>query len=204
LTLRVSRVAEEVLTLGRGEAVQEAADPVPQALDGALLVLSKMRLEFGEGFFDWVQVRRVGRQVAQLGARGFDGAANVFAFVRAKIVHHDDVSGLEGRDEDLIDISLETPGVHRAVKDHRRGEAACSKPGREGGDFPMAMRRGAPQALAARRPASEPYHIGGTACFIDEDELLRIEAGLAFAPAPALCSHVRALLLAGQYRFFYS
>lgn len=195
---------EKVLALGWREAFQEAGNPVPQALQGALLVLSKMRLEFREGVFDWVQVRRVGRQIAQRSARRFDGASYFSALVRAKIVHHDDVSRLKGWDEDLADISLETFAVHRTVKDHRRGEATGSEAGREGCDFPMAMRRGASQAPAAKRPASEPYHIGGTACFIDEDELLRIEAGLILAPALAPGGHVRALLFAGQHRFFYS
>ena len=68
----------------------------------------------------------------------------------------------------------------------------------------MAMRRGTPQRPAAERPASEPYHIGGAVRFIDEDEPFRIEAGLAFPPALPGRSHVRALLFAGQHRFFYS
>ena len=57
---------------------------------------------------------------------------------------------------------------------------------------------------AAERPASEPYHIGGAARLIDEDQPLRVEAGLAFAPALPGRSHVRALLFAGQDGFFYN
>lgn len=154
--------------------------------------------------FDRVQVWGIGRQVAQLRARCFDCASNVIAFVSAEIVQHDDIARLEGWDEDLVDIGLEPFAVHRAVENHGRGQPANREPGREGGDFPMAMRRGTAQTPAAERPASEPYHIGGAARLIDEDQPLRVEAGLAFAPALPGRSHVRALLFAGQDGFFYN
>ena len=195
---------EEILAFGGRKAVQELADAGPQAFNRALFVFAQVRLELGEGLLDRVQVGGIGRQVAQLRASGFDCAANVFAFVSAKVVHHDDVSRLEGWDQDLVDIGLKALAVHRAIENHGRRDAAGSEPGCKGGDFPMAMRRGTPQRPAAERPASEPYHIGGAVCFIDEDELSRIEAGLAFPPAPAPGCHVRALLFAGQHRFFYS
>ena len=195
---------EEVLAFGRCKAIQELADPVPEAFDRALFVFSQVGLELREGLLDRIQVRGIRWQVAKLRACGFDCAANVFAFVSAEIVHHNNVARLEGWDKDLGDIGLETLAVHRAIEDHWRGKATGSKSSCEGGDLPMAVRGRAPQTPAAQRPASEPYHIGGTSCFIDEDQPLRIEAGLAFAPAPAGGSHVRALLFAGQYRFFYS
>jgi len=52
------------------------------------------------------------------------------------------------------------------------------------------------------RASSQSYHIGRAPRFIDEDELLRIEAGLAFAPKLPGFRDVRTLLFAGQNRFF--
>lgn len=193
---------EEVAALGWRKAIQEFTDPLPEAFNGALFVFSQVRFELREGLFNRVQVWGVGRQIAQLGSCGFDGAANILAFVSAEIVHHNGVTRFKGRNEDLVHISLEAGAIHGAVEDHGRGKACASQPGCEGGDFPMAMRRGPSQALAAQRPASEPYHIGGTACFIDEDQPMRIEAGLAFAPALPCASDVRAVLFAGENGFF--
>ena len=57
---------------GWREAREEAADGGPQRLDGAGRLGPQQGLELGEHLLDRVQVRRVGRQVAQRRASGFD------------------------------------------------------------------------------------------------------------------------------------
>ena len=71
----------------------------------------------------------------------------------------------------------------------------------EGCGLPVPMRYGCAAATPARSPAASSRHLGGGACFIDEDELLRVEVGLGFDPGAPASQHVRALLLAGVRRF---
>lgn len=52
-------------------------------------------MEFCEGLFDWTGVRTVGREIPHRGACFFDRGLNTGAFVRAEIVHDDDVAGSE-------------------------------------------------------------------------------------------------------------
>ena len=60
---------------------------------------------------------------------GFNGAANILAFVSAKIVHHDDIARFKDQDEDPVHISLEAGAVHEAVEHHWRGNARACEPG---------------------------------------------------------------------------
>ena len=73
----------------------------------------------GEDLFDGVQVGRVFRQEEQLGAGCTDELADGFAFVAAKIVHDDDVAGLQGGEEDLLDVSCEALAVDRTIEKPR-------------------------------------------------------------------------------------
>jgi hypothetical protein len=56
-----------------GEIGNGATDPTPEARDRMLGRLAQMRLEFAEGQFDWVEVRRILRKINQRRARSFDG-----------------------------------------------------------------------------------------------------------------------------------
>ncbi len=62
-----------------------------------------MGLELREGLLDGIEIGRVGRQVAQLGSRRFDELANLVILVGRQIVHDDDVAGLQGWNEALLE-----------------------------------------------------------------------------------------------------
>lgn len=193
---------EEVPAFVWGEVWDEFADAVPEAFNGSFGVLSQMGLEFGEGLFDRVEVRRVRRQIAQHGSRLFDEAAHLFALVRTEIVHDDDVAFCKRRDENLGNISLEAFGVHGSVQNHRRRQAIGAQAGGEGGNLPVAVGNATLHALTAQAAAVTARHVGGAARLIDEDELSRVEPLLIQPPDGAGGGHVRARLLAGQHAFF--
>jgi hypothetical protein len=88
------------------EGGQAFSDPGPKALDGSLSGVAQEGLEFGEGVLDRIEVGTVGRKIEKPSASGFDGIADAYALVRSEVVHDDDISGLEFRDEELIDIGL--------------------------------------------------------------------------------------------------
>jgi hypothetical protein len=56
----------------RAEFLEQPADALPSRLDGSCRSVSQQRLELGEHLFDRVEVRTVGRQEEQLGARCAD------------------------------------------------------------------------------------------------------------------------------------
>ena len=109
------------------------------------------------------------------------------ALVAAEIVHDDDVAGLEGRHEDLLDIGQEALAVDRAVdaRRARRSDRSAARRGRSA----SASGRAAPWRPAARRAAQRPWrarHVGLGPGLVDEDQARGIKPALiASSSAPA-------------------
>jgi hypothetical protein len=66
----------------------------------------------------------------------------------------------------------------------------------------MAMGYRSAAALAPRRPAMAPRHLGRGAGLVDEDQPLGLQIGLGFEPGLPATENVRPLLLAGVRGFF--
>ena len=96
----------------------------------------------------------------------------------AEIVHDDDVAGLQDWNELLLDIGAEAFAVDRAVEDARCRELVAAQRAEEGQRAPVAVRREAAQPLALRPPSAQRSHVGLDPGLVDEDQALRIEAGL--------------------------
>src|SRR5271156_3916445 len=74
-----------------GEAIEQLADAVPQAVSSSFWGLAEQRLELGEGHLDRVHIGRVGRQQKELRALLLDGGAHGGDLVGRQIVQRDDV-----------------------------------------------------------------------------------------------------------------
>jgi hypothetical protein len=96
-----SRGDEEVLAFLRFEEVDEFADGGSKTLDGSLGGFSQERLQcqLGEGVFNRVEVRAVGREIEKLDAGRFDHLTHPQAFVARRIVHDHDVAHARFGDE---------------------------------------------------------------------------------------------------------
>ena len=112
-----------------------------------------------------------------------------------KIVHDDDVALAQFRDEDLLDVGLESETIDGSVDDERRDEAAQRQGSNEGRGFPMSVRNADPQALTARRATVTPRHVGGGPGLVDEDQALGVEIELPVEPGFALLRNIGAALL---------
>ena len=66
----------------------------------------------------------------------------------------------------------------------------------------MPVRDGRPATFASGRAAVQAGHLGGRATFVDEDEALGIEVGLAVEPGVSPTRYVRPVLLGGVGRLF--
>lgn len=164
--------------------------------------LSQVGFELCEGHLDRIEIGRVRRQISQLGAGGFDEATDVVVLVGWQIVHHDDISGAQRRDQASLQIDAEDLTVDRFVDHKGRCDGVAAQGGDEGCDLPVAMRHLADQALATRTAAAQARHIGRSAGLINEDQTARIKLPLLRLPAGAGARHVGAILLRGVNAFF--
>ena len=89
----------------------------------------------------------------EMGASRANDAADRAAFVRAEVIHDNDVAGAQRRSEHVFDISLETFAVDGTVEDARRIDASTAQSGHEGQGFPMAVGNLGMEPLAAPAPS---------------------------------------------------
>ena len=131
-----------------------------------------------------------------------DRIADGAAFVRTEIVHDDDVAGLQGWGEHLLDVGAEALAVDGTIEHARRSDAITSQRRDEGQCAPMAMRNLVTQTLATQRPAAQRGHVGLSPGFIDEHEPARIDGTLIALPTHPPTGDIRPILLACEYAFF--
>jgi len=198
----VSAVMDVVAALLGTEGIDCFAEEVPQAVDGALFGRADQLFEFGEGLFDGVEVRTIGRQVTQFGTSGFDGPSYVNAMVRRQIIHDDHVAGLQRRYELLLHISHEHIAIHGAVDDRRRRQSRGAQGGDEGGSLPMTMWHRIDQPFADGTASITTRHVGAGPRFVDENDFFGIELGLLVLPRRAAFLNVGTVLFGGPKDFF--
>src|SRR5205823_7956267 len=80
-------MAKEIPASLRAESGNNATAPRQEARDGMLGRFAQMRLEFAEGQFDRVEVRRILREINQRRARRFDRLRDAGDLVDRQIVH---------------------------------------------------------------------------------------------------------------------
>jgi hypothetical protein len=85
-------VLEIVSALRFGELLEDAAAEFPESGDRARRSIAEQLFELGERQFNGIQVGRVGRQVAQLGADGLVSFPDTADFVTGEVVPHHDVA----------------------------------------------------------------------------------------------------------------
>jgi hypothetical protein len=186
----------------RCEATEQGADALPGCFDGSLGSFSEQRFQLGEHLLDGIEIGTIRRQKEKMRADRTDGPAYGVALVAAEIVHDDDVSGLERRHEELLDIGFEAFAINRSIEDARRLDPVVPQRRKERECLPMPVRRLSAQALPSRPPAVGADHVGFCPGLIDEDETGGINLSLMPFPACPSARDVGPVLLGRQQRFF--
>lgn len=184
------------------ETFKNAFEGLVYLVYGSSLSLAEPVLELCKGLLDGVEVWAIGRQEDEFCAGLSDGSAHLLALVAAEIVEDDDITGLEGGDQELLDVGTELLAIDRAIE-----EAGCLDPvmpqgGQEGERAPAAVRCLADQSLAAWPPTAQRSHVGFCPGLVDEDQAFGVDARLACSPSPAAPGHVRPVLLSREGGFF--
>ena len=94
----------------------------PERLAAATACGANEGLELREAELDGIEVRAIGRQLPEGGPGSLDGALDAGDLVGPEIVGTDDVAGLPGRHQDLVDVGAEALAIDRAVEDPRCGQ----------------------------------------------------------------------------------
>ena len=175
---------------------------MPGCLEGSFVGLAEQPLEFGEHLLDGIEIRAVRWQEEQLGAGASDRLTNRFALVAAEVVHDDDIVGLEGRHQELLDISQEDVAIDRAVEDAGRVDSIVTERGNEGHGAPVSEGSLGIERLATSAPTMGPRHVGLGPGFINEDQTFGIEPALNPLPERTLARDVRAILFTCEQGFF--
>lgn len=158
--------------------------------------------EFGKDLFNRVEIRAVGRKKEEPRTCLLDGGSDSIAFVAAKIVHDDNVTGPETWNEDLLDIEQKTFAIDWPIEDTRSGNPVAAKGGKESQGFPMAMGDVGHQSAALQAPSANGGHIGLGPCFINEHQARGVNPALVFAPPKPSSGDIRPLLFGCVNGFF--
>jgi hypothetical protein len=119
-----------------------------------------------------------------------------------QIIHDDDVTRRQRRNQAARDISPKDLAIHCPVDDKRRGHGIDAQTGDKGRGFPMPMRHPPDQPGTALRAPAQTGHVGGRAGLVDKHQPMRIKLRLEALPHPPCRHHVGALLLGGVHGFF--
>ena len=185
-----------------GDGCQGGSNGRLEPGDGPRGGLPQAGLEFGKGLLNGIEIRRVGGQEDQLGARLFNSGPGGCYLMSGQMVEDDAVAHPEGRDEDRADIGTKGGAVEGAIEEHRCRAAPHPQPANQRSGFPMAVRNRGPAPVAAGCPPTPPGQLGGGGGLIQEDELGGIELGLPSGPSVPLRNYVRSLLFAGMSGLF--
>ena len=186
---------------GREEAERDG-DEVADVVIGPGARRPDERFQFGEGQFDRIEIRAVGRQEPELGADGFDRRAHRRLFVYGEIVEHDHISRAQRRHQDLFDIGEKRRRVDRSVEHGRRPEAVEAQRRHDRVRLPVTAGGVIAEAGAVQAATVPAQQIGGDTAFIQKHILRHVAERLPGLPLAAGRRDIRPALLVGVYRFF--
>ena len=138
------------------EVRQTGAEERPEGFGGSTAGGAHEGFELREAEFNGIEVRTVGRQIAERGADALDRLADAGHFVCAEVIGDDDVPGMQGGHEDLFDIGEEARPVDGAVEDPGRGQASHPQRCEKRTGLPPGARRVVVDAGPAEGPTIPP------------------------------------------------
>src|SRR5215475_1930455 len=95
----------------RRKRLDQLADELVQGVDRASGAFAQRGLQPGKGLLDWIEVGRVGWQIAHAGAYSLNRLVGTGDLVSAQVVHEDDVALAQVRRQDMLDISQERRSI---------------------------------------------------------------------------------------------
>jgi hypothetical protein len=195
-------MTDVVPTFSRRVEGESGGDECGDLIEAARPRRTEERFQFGEGEFDGIEVRAVGRQESEVRAGGLDRGPHLGLFVHRQVVEDDDVAAVQRRHQDLLDVGQEARIVDGAIEDRGGGQAIRPQPHDDRVRLPVTARRVIVEARAPETPTIAAQEVGRDATFIEKDVLSRVAERQPVSPLAAFSGDVGAPLLVGVNRFF--
>jgi hypothetical protein len=195
-------MTEIVGTFFGADLWDERANGSGEARNSSRGDLAQERLEFAVRQLDWIQIRRVFRQVAHCRPRLLDRLANAGSQVDSAVIHHNDVVAPKGRHQTLLDIGEKHLAGHGALDHHRCGHFVVAQSGHKGNCLPRSKRNRADHPNASSGPAPEPDQIRTDRGLVDKHQPGGIKHALLSYPTSARSRHICSLPFGRLQAFF--
>jgi len=191
-----------IATFGRRKKAERDGDEVADLIEGAWPRGPQERFQFSEGEFNRIEVRAVGRQKPELGARRFDRPTHLRLLVGGEVVEDDDVAAPQGRCEDLFDVREKRRVIDRTIEHRRRPQPLESQRRDDRVHLPMAARGVIAEARPTGAPAIAANQIRRDSTFVEKDVLSDIAERQPCLPSAPVSDDVRPSLFVGVDGFF--
>ena len=195
-------MSKVITTFVGAEVRLTGAEEGPEGLVGSTAGGPHEGFELREAELNGIEVRTVGRQIAEHGADALDRGADTRDFVRGEVVGDHDVPGSQRGHEDLFDIGKGTRPVDGAVEDPGRGQAGDPQRREKRTCLPPGARRAVVDAGPAERTPIPPQEIVRNAGFVEKDQACRIPGRRFGMPRDPRGRDVRSIVFRGPDRFF--
>lgn len=181
----------------RSEHTEGIVDRKLESGEGAGFESAEALFELGPALLDWVEVGRVRRQIEQRCSGRTDEFLYAGDFVRSEIVHHHNLSGLELRTQNVLQISEKDVAIGGRLNHHRAHPAGKTDGTQHRQGAPVACGNSFVDTLTAHRPPIPPGHFRCDPAFVEENEALRIDLFACFLPKLSFCGDLFPLLFGG-------
>src|SRR5512133_402496 len=187
----------------RRNCLQSLLEGVDQIWQGSGFEATQDGLDLRPGQFNRVEVRRVGWQVDQVSAMRANQFLQSSNLVSRKVVHEQNITGLEGRDNTLFDIAIEHCPIDRPRQHQGRTDPAPTDHRQRGGLGSRGLRDTVDHSFPGRCTTIQAGQVNIDAAFIQKFEVFHRQPCDLFLKLPALAFHPRRVPLAGIERLFF-
>jgi len=186
-----------------GNRLQSLFECLDQVRQRSCLEAPQDGLDLRPDQFNRVEVRRVRWQVEQVGTARTDQLFQPSDLVSGQIVHEQNITGLEGRNNALLDITIKDRTIDRP-----RQHQGCGDPGpahhRQGrGLWSRGLGHTVHHALIRCGAAIQACQVDIYAGFIQKLEVFHLQLTHLFSKLAARAFHSRRVPLAGMERLFF-
>ena len=150
------------------------ADSLPQSVIGSCLSLSEQGLEFGEGFFDRIEIGRIARQEHHPGIPGPYRLTSPWALVDVEIAPDHHIAGFKlwrqlGGDISVESLAIDGASITQGATSSWQRSPACSRQaGDKGLGMPFAEGSICRKPLALNAASPQRGHIGFNRSLVNE------------------------------------
>ncbi len=181
----------------RGDGLESLCGGVFELRHGSCGERAQAGFELGPGFFDGIEVGRVGWQVEQGCLASLDPFAYAVDLVRAQVVHNDHVAGTQLRAQYLVEEGQKHVAVGGGLDGHG-GQHAGVVHGAEDGEY-LSLPAGNPVADALSLPGTPvpSRHLRRDAAFVYVDQAIGRDRADGLEVGVALLEVVSGVALGG-------